>query len=105
VGEIIRLHDRPLNPNRAIQRMRRCLKEGAITWAVDARTKLRARRLDILDVVNVIRYGRVVDRKRPMDLWRYTVEGPCADGRNTWLIVEIGESMIIITAYPRRPRR
>ena len=105
MGAIIRLHDRPLNPNRAIQRMHKHLKEGAISWAMNAPAKLRARRLDMLDVVNAIKRGRVINRERPGELWRYTVEGPSADGRNIWLIVEIGDHMIIITAYPRRPRR
>lgn len=105
MGEIIRLRDRPLNPNRAIQRMRRLLKEGAVSWAVGTRGKLQDRRLDMLDVENVIRCGRVVDRSRPYDRWRYTLQGPSADGRNIWLIVEIGDNLIIITAYPRRRKR
>jgi hypothetical protein len=66
VGEIIPLHDRPLNPNRAIQRMRMHLKDGTVSWAIDAREKLRARRLDMLDVVNAIKRGRVINRARPL---------------------------------------
>lgn len=102
MGASIPLHDRPLNANRAIQRVRRLLKEGALTWVVGARRKLQARRLDLLDVENVIRYGRVVHRTRGMDLWRYTVGGPSVNGRKLWLIVEISIHLIVITAYPKR---
>lgn len=42
-GEVIRLQDRPLNPNRAMLRIRKLVHHGHITFTVYAKKRLRLR--------------------------------------------------------------
>jgi hypothetical protein len=47
------------------------------------------RKLDMNDVQNVIRYGKITEHSKPMDLWRYTVLGKCVEGQPVKCILEL----------------
>ncbi len=55
------------------------------------------RQIDILDIQNVIRYGRIVEHSKPANLWRYTILGKAVDGAGMKVVVEINGSLIIVT--------
>ena len=55
------------------------------------------REIDISDIQNVIRYGRIVEHSKPLDLWRYTILGKAVDGDRTKVVVEINGRLIIVT--------
>ena len=60
------------------------------------------RRIDILDVENVIRYGRITDHIRPARLWRFVLNGSSADGDPITCVVEIDGVLVLITVIALR---
>jgi len=103
---VIRLVDRPLSYPRAMERVRILWREGRFTWSRHAEERLLKRGLDITDVENIIRSGRVIGHSKPGAAWRYEVEGQTVEGKKAAIICEIdGDLMIFVSAMLRTWRR
>ncbi len=97
VGNGVALADRPLSPKRAMERIRALWRDGNVEWWSYAERRLSERKLDMLDVEHLIRYGRVTEHSHPGRLWRYKVEGRAVDGERIACVVEINGNLIIVT--------
>jgi hypothetical protein len=97
VGKVKRLEDRPLSSRRAMERIRTLWKDGKVEILPHAQTRMRERKIDMLDIQYVVRYGRVIEYSKPGQLWRYTVEGTSVDGEHVACVVEINGNLIVVT--------
>ncbi|MEE9219305.1 MAG: DUF4258 domain-containing protein [Acidobacteriota bacterium] len=89
----------PTNYWRAIKRIRKLWQEGNVTWIPHAEEQMRVRGIDLTDVAHLIRYGRIVNHSRPVELWRYEIKGKMVDGGQAKCVVEIDGALIIITLF------
>lgn len=107
MGDVIPFGDRPLTPQRAMERIKTLWQEGQVEIQPHAGQQMRARRLEITDVEHIIRYGRVVEhsRPRPGGPWRYKVEGSAVDGGWAACVVELVGRLLIITVIGKRTKR
>lgn len=97
MGKVRRLEDRPLSPRRAMERIRTLWKGGLVEVLPHAQTRMRQRRIAMLDIEHVIRQGHVVENSKPGQLWRYKVAGTSVDGERLACVVEIDGNLIIVT--------
>ncbi|MGE0824205.1 MAG: DUF4258 domain-containing protein [Candidatus Binatia bacterium] len=96
-GKGERFGDRPLSYKRAMERIRMLWKEGTVIYSLHALKRLRERKIDVSDVVQLIRYGHVVSHHKPDQFWRYTVAGLSVDRERLSCSVEINGKLIIVT--------
>lgn len=87
----------PTNYRRVERRVRALWDEGDVEIAPHAQKRMRERKLEMTDIQNVLRYGRVVEHSRPAELWRYAIEGKSVDGTKAKVVVEIDGSLVIVT--------
>jgi hypothetical protein len=79
------------------QRIKKLWNEGEVEPGIHAQQRMAERGIDMNDVQNVIRYGRIIEHNRPIRLWRYTILGKAVDGEKTKCVVEIDGKLIIVT--------
>jgi hypothetical protein len=91
----------PENYRRVERRIKTLWESGHTEISVHAQERMKLRNLDMPDVQNVIRYGRVVDHSKPANLWRYVIEGKSVDGKKTSVVVEINGALTIVTVMRR----
>ncbi len=92
MSEVIVLQD-PGNYKAAHARIKYLLKEGQTEFLPHAQTRMQQRGLDDQDIIHILKYGRIVEHSKPMDLWRYTISGKSIDQKktaNVWLKSMIG---------------
>ena len=87
----------PADYKRAQLRIKKLWAEGLTTILPHAQQRMKERSVEITDIQNVIRYGRVVGHSKPMALWRYTIKGKAIDGDSLKIAVEINGGLIIVT--------
>jgi hypothetical protein len=99
MGAVVVLENRPLSDKQAMERIRRLWREGEMEWTAHAEQRLRERGLDLLDVENIIKYGRVVGNSRPDPGggWRYEVRGDTVEHKRARCVVEPGRKLVIVT--------
>lgn len=91
--------DDPTNYRRVHQRIKKLLDNGAVQILGHAKQRVKQRRIDNLDIANVIKYGQLVGHSRPKELWRYEIEGKTVERKDMTCIVEIDARVIVITVY------
>jgi 1,6-anhydro-N-acetylmuramate kinase len=91
------MEDRPLSYRQAMERARTLWKDGVVEILPHAQERMRQRRLDRNDLASIIRHGRVVQHSKPGQLWRYTIIGRSVDGEHASCVVEMSDSLIIVT--------
>jgi hypothetical protein len=87
----------PTNYRRVQERIRKLWEEGAVEILPHAALRMKERKMEITDVYNVIRYGRVTEHSKPGELWRYVVEGKTVEGTKAGVVVEIDGTLIVVT--------
>jgi len=87
----------PTNYKWAHQRIKKLWSDGKTEIRPHAQLRMSQREIDILDIQNVIRYGRIVEHSKPLHLWRYAILGKAVDGAGMKVVVEINGSLIIVT--------
>ena len=87
----------PTNYKWAHQRIKKLWSEGKTEIRTHAQLRMSQREIDIFDIQNVIRYGRIVEHSKPIELWRYTILGKAVDGARMKVVVEINGSLVIVT--------
>lgn len=99
MGAVIVLEGRPLSNRKAMERIRRLWCDGEVEWTIHAEKRLTERRLDNLDVANIIKYGRVIgtNHPEPGGSWRYEVRGATVDGKKARCVVEAAKRLVIVT--------
>lgn len=96
-------HDRPLHPSLAMERIRNLWTEGSLLVLSHAQRRMRERSITTDHIGQVIHSGRVTEHSKP-DLrrnWRYTVQGHTKDGVKVTCIVELADSLILITVIDK----
>jgi hypothetical protein len=89
----------PENTRWAHELIRELWKAGSVEFTAHAQREMREDSLDRLDVENIIRFGRIVEVTQPKEMWRYRIEGAAVDGRRAAVVVEIGDDLIVVTAF------
>jgi hypothetical protein len=104
MARIVRLDPlRPLSNEAAIKRIRMLWREGEVAWPRHAKDRLLERKLDILDVEYLARYGQVVESSRPGKFWRYKIKGRTVEGKTASAVFEInGNLLTVVTVMPSR---
>jgi Domain of unknown function (DUF4258) len=87
----------PGNYKLAHQRIRKLWNEGKTEIGIHAQRRMKERDIDMNDIQNVIRYGRIIEHSKPMTYWRYTLLGKAVDGETMKCVVEINGNLIIVT--------
>ena len=87
----------PLNYKRVMWRIKKIWEEGSVKFVHHANEQMKKRGLDVSDVENISRYGRIVEHSQPAELWRYKIEGLSLDHGKAACIVELNKRLIIIT--------
>lgn len=87
----------PTNYKSALQRIKKLWSEGRTEIRHHAQLRMGQRAIEINDIQNVIRYGRIVEHSKPIELWRYTILGKAVDGARTKVVAEIDGKLIIVT--------
>lgn len=95
--KVRRLEDRPLSDRRAMERIRTLWKGGRVQILPHAQARMRQRHIDMQDIANIVRSGRVVEHSKPGLLWRYKINGTSIDGEKITSVVEINGNLIIVT--------
>ena len=96
MAQILSMLD-PDDYKRAHQRIKKLWAESKTEITYHAQKRMKERNIDITDVQNVIRYGKVIEHSKPMTLWRYTISGASVDGKKMKCVVEIDGNLIIVT--------
>lgn len=100
MGEIALFED-AADYQRVIIRIRRLWNEGAFEILPHAQERLLERGLDVLDIQHCIRFGKIKEHNKPIELWRYKIKGKAVDGEPMACIVEINGSLIVVTVIRR----
>jgi Domain of unknown function (DUF4258) len=87
----------PGDYKRAHQRIKKLWNDGGTKFAYHAQQRMKERKLDVNDIANCIRYGMIVEHKKPIDYWRYTILGKSVDEKKMKCVVEIDGNLIIVT--------
>jgi len=87
----------PTNYKWAHQRIKKLWSEGKTEIRTHAQLRMSQREIDMFDIQNVIRYGRIVEHSKPIELWRYGILGKAIDGARMKVVVEINGSLVIVT--------
>jgi hypothetical protein len=98
MGKIAQMNG-PYDKNRTLQRIKKLLLEGEVQILFHAQEKMRVRRLDMLDVQHVLRYGMITEITSVGERWRYRIEGKTVDGRRAGCVVEINGRMLVVTVF------
>ena len=104
-AKVIQLLDRPLSYPRAMARIRKLWREGKFTLSPHAEERLLKRRLDITDIENFIRYGRVVEHSKGGACWRYKVEGETVEQRKGGIVCGIDGDLLVFVSVMLRTWR
>ena len=87
----------PTNYKWAHQRIKKLWSEGKTEIGYHGQLRMSQRKIDVNDIQNVIRYGRIVEHSKPLQLWRYGILGKAVDGARMKVVVEINGGLIIVT--------
>ena len=87
----------PSNYKLAHQRIKRLWNDGNTEIGYHAQQRMKQRKLDMNDIANCVRYGRIIEHKKPMTYWRYTILGKGVDGKTMKCVVEINGNLIVVT--------
>jgi uncharacterized protein DUF4258 len=108
MGQVMPLDD-PGNYAVVIRRIKRLLEEGEFFITPYARQRMAQRNWDELDVIQVLKTGRIRDRSHskpnPQGGWRWIVDGRDVEGKRAACVVEIRGGLVIVTVYPKTGRR
>lgn len=93
------------SPAEALTKIQVVLAEGIVDFSVHCRRRMRERGVDDLDVIHVLRHGRIL-RKAEWDddhnNWKYRIEGRDIEGDELTVITVIFEmslSLINVTVF------
>ena len=81
----------------AHQRIKKLWNDGYTEIGYHAQQRMKQRKLDMNDIANCVRYGRIIEHKKPMTYWRYTILGKGVDGKTMKCVVEINGNLIVVT--------
>jgi hypothetical protein len=86
-------------------RIKELWRKGEITWSPHAEERLAARKLDITDVENIIRFGHVSESSKPGQEWRYKVEGPTVEQQRAGIVCEFHGDLLVLVSVMLRGYR
>lgn len=95
----------PTNYRQVKARILKLLSEGLVIIPDShAQPRMQQRKVDNVDVLYVIRTGRIVAHSKPGKHWRYVIEGLelSAPRRNIRCVVEINGFLVVITVIVLR---
>ena len=104
MGNVVPLVD-PQDYKRVHQRIKRLWREGNYEPLPHAQERMQQRSIDILDIQNVLLYGRVTEHSLPGEQWRYTVQGLSVEGIRLACVVEINGSLTLVSVVDVSRRR
>jgi hypothetical protein len=71
--------------------------EGSVTVLPHARKRMGTRHMTFQDIHHILWYGRLVDHSIPEGVWRYKIQGQTLNNQKGSCVVEIQETLIIVT--------
>ena len=96
MADIVPLH-KPDDYKRVMIRIKTLWREGSFRILNHAAERMQERNKDTTDIENCIRYGRIIEHRKPDVNWRYTIIGRAVDGESMKIAVEINGKLIIVT--------
>jgi hypothetical protein len=104
MGEGIPLFD-PNDRQRALRRIRDLWKTGEVEWPDLAEDRREESGLDVADIWNTLKHGRIVKVETVIKLPRYTIKGKAVDGATVIFAVEMdGNSLVFVTLFEKLER-
>ena len=103
MAKVKRLHD-PGDYKGAQFRIKKLWNEGLFRIIPHAEERMLQNQLDTNDIQHLIRYGNITSHSKPMNLWRYTIDGNSVDGQKMRCVVEINGTLIFVSAFKLRSR-
>ncbi len=88
--------ERPADYARVHRRIKRLWEEGFFEIHGHAQKAMRKRKLDVLDVQNVILHGSIISHDRQGEQWRYRIQGAAVSGVTASCVVAVeGRALIV----------
>ena len=105
---VVREGDSPGDPTdykRVMWRVRSWWEHGLARIMPHARQRMRQRGIEVRDVWQVARYGKIVEHSRPRERWRYRIDGRAVDGSFLAVVVELNGQLLVVTVIATLPGR
>ena len=86
--------EEPCSRSQALKVIRAIIKDGALAFTKHSEERMLERKIDMQDVLNVLKKGRIFDEPEPhpkTNRWVYRVEGVALDGGKVKVAVDIYE--------------
>jgi hypothetical protein len=100
MGDVVPFRERPLQPVRAMARIRQLWVQGSTSWDTHFEDELESDGLEISDIRRIILRGQVTETQAAgQATWRYVVTGPLLDGKVVSCVVEINGLLVFVTAF------
>ena len=92
---------------RVFLRIKELYKKGFVSYSYHSKLRKEQRRIDTPDIENLIRYGRMVEKRTEPGFKTptYTIEGFSVDGEKIGCSVAVVDNILIIVTAFRRDRR
>lgn len=96
---------RPPKETNVLNKIRQCIKEGKFAGTLHSEQRSIERKIDILDVIEVLETGRheqSKDEYRPdFQSWNYAIRGKTADGDELRIAVFFKEEAVVVATIIR----
>ncbi len=97
MGTVVPFED-PSDYARIHRRIKRLWEEGTYIITPYAQGRMRKRKIDMLDLQNIIRDGSIISHDRQGNQWRYRIQGAKVAGPTASCIVAIEGQVVVINA-------
>ena len=99
MGKVIPLWEQG-DYGKVIREIRYLWEEERVSWSDHVKEQMEARKFDMLDVQNAIRYGDILSHRIEKNRYKYLIKGTAVDGRSLRCAVIVLGSLILITVMP-----
>jgi hypothetical protein len=98
MGKVVPFDD-PYDFVRAMRRIKSLVQNGDFVPHPHLTKRMLERGIDIFDIQNVIRTGRITEISQPRTAWRYRIEGKTIEGDKAACVIEMDKPLLILTAF------
>jgi len=79
------------------RRIKRLWEEGAVEIHQHAQRGMAKRKLDVLDLQQIVQYGSIISHDRRGEQWRYRIQGASVSGTTASCVVAIEDRVLVIS--------
>lgn len=89
--------ENPADYARVHRRIKRLWEEGIFEIHDHAQKAMQKRKLDVLDVQNIILCGSIISHDRQGEQWRYRIQGAAVSGVNASCVVAVEGQVLVVS--------